>query len=38
MCCAFAISAFSQEEKKDEEYAYEGYKEDRHIADLGFGL
>jgi hypothetical protein len=37
-CCVFANSAFSQEEKKDEELEYEGYEEDRHIANLGFGL
>lgn len=37
-CCMIVLPAFSQEEKKDEEYEYEGYEDDRHIANLGFGL
>jgi hypothetical protein len=36
--CLLAAPAFSQEEKKDEESEYEGYEDDRHIANLGFGL
>jgi hypothetical protein len=37
-CCVFATPVFSQEEKKDEEEEYEGYEDDWHIANLGFGL
>jgi hypothetical protein len=40
--CLCAVSAFSQDEKKDadpvDEYEYEGYDDDRHIANFGVGF